>query len=140
MGSEKKGGNLNFFFLGYFLIETPEPPKSCELRNDTILEVVCVAGFDGGLTQHFLLEVVGGNPIYTSSDTTKSIPEIIDNEISTMNDQVRVLKEYSYMYYIYMTQTHFFTLRVYYVLVFMCVEYEIRCCLLLYGIVFRPSY
>lgn len=68
-------------------IETPEPPKSCELRNDTILEVVCVAGYDGGLTQHFLLEVVGGNPIY-STEVTRVGQDIIDNEISTMNDQV----------------------------------------------------
>lgn len=67
-------------------VETPDPPKSCELRNDTILEVVCVAGFDGGLAQHFVLEVVGGNPIY--SDTTKMLPNTLDNEISTMNDQV----------------------------------------------------
>ncbi|KAJ6639885.1 Hemicentin-2 [Pseudolycoriella hygida] len=77
--------------------ETPEPPKSCELRNDTILEVVCVAGYDGGLTQHFLLEVVGGNPIY-STEVTRVGQDIIDNEISTMNDQattapLRRLKE-----------------------------------------------
>lgn len=45
-----------------------------------------MAGFDGGLTQHFVLEVVGGNPIY--SDTTRSFPNTMDNEISTMNDQV----------------------------------------------------
>ncbi|KAG4079950.1 hypothetical protein HA402_006262 [Bradysia odoriphaga] len=77
--------------------KTPEPPKSCELRNDTILEVVCVAGYDGGLTQHFLLEVVGGNPIY-STEVTRVGQDIIDNEISTMNDQattapLRRLKE-----------------------------------------------
>lgn len=85
----------NFFFCLNHLyhcylhhgIETPEPPKSCELRNDTILEVVCVAGYDGGLTQHFLLEVVGGNPIY-STEVTKVGQDITDNEISTMNDQV----------------------------------------------------
>ncbi|XP_055853448.1 hemicentin-1 isoform X2 [Episyrphus balteatus] len=67
---------------------TPEAPKGCELRNDTFLEVVCVAGSDGGLLQHFLLEVIGGNPIY-SSDTTRTFtePETNDNEISTMNDQ-----------------------------------------------------
>ncbi|XP_055908823.1 hemicentin-1 isoform X2 [Eupeodes corollae] len=67
---------------------TPEAPKGCELRNDTFLEVVCVAGSDGGLMQEFLLEVIGGNPIY-SSDTTRTFtePETNDNEISTMNDQ-----------------------------------------------------
>lgn len=71
-------------------IETPDPPKSCEIRNDTMLEVVCVPGYDGGLTQHFLLEVVGGNPIY-NLDTTRGIQDI-DNEISTMNDQVKINK------------------------------------------------
>ena len=73
----------------FICAETPEPPKSCELRNDTILEVVCVAGFDGGLSQSFLLEVVGGIPIY-NSDATKSMPDMRENEISTMNDQVCV--------------------------------------------------
>lgn len=82
-----------FYFTIFLLLcndtETPEPPKSCELRNDTMLEVVCIPGYDGGLTQHFLLEVVGGNPLY-SLDTTRSIQDI-DNEISTMNDQVPTL-------------------------------------------------
>lgn len=47
-----------------------------------------MAGYDGGLAQHFVLEVVGGNPIYT--DTTRSFPNTMDNEISTMNDQVYI--------------------------------------------------
>lgn len=66
----------------------------CELHNDTILEVVCTAGFDGGLAQHFLLEVVGGTPVY-SSETTRSSTSDFDNEISTMNDQVS--KHYKYI-------------------------------------------
>lgn len=90
---QTKAETKNFFCLNHLYhcylhhgIETPEPPKSCELRNDTIMEVVCVAGYDGGLTQHFLLEVVGGNPIY-STEVTRVGQDIIDNEISTMNDQ-----------------------------------------------------
>ncbi|SPP80624.1 uncharacterized protein LOC117582815 isoform X4 [Drosophila guanche] len=76
---------------------TPEAPKACELRNDTILEVVCVAGSDGGLSQYFMLEVVGGDLLY-SSDSGATGPSqgrgqfgeaigLGDNEISTLNDQ-----------------------------------------------------
>lgn len=37
----------------------PHPPRNCTLWNQTAdsVEVSCVAGFDGGLPQHFLLEV-----------------------------------------------------------------------------------
>ncbi|CAO1422538.1 unnamed protein product [Diamesa serratosioi] len=67
--------------------KVPEPPRSCELRNDTILELMCIAGNDGGLQQHFLLEVVGATSLYFNLDSTRSTHEILDNEISTMNDQ-----------------------------------------------------
>lgn len=67
----------------------PEPPRSCELRNDSSLEVVCQPGNDGGLQQHFVLEAVGATPMYFNNlDSTRSTHEILDNEISTMNDQV----------------------------------------------------
>jgi hypothetical protein len=75
-------------------VETPDPPRYCELHNDTMLEVVCTAGYDGGLTQHFLLEVVGGASIYNSPTTHTS--NDIDNEIPTMNDQVNELFMYIY--------------------------------------------
>ncbi|XP_046869638.1 nephrin isoform X4 [Drosophila willistoni] len=70
----------------------PEAPKACELRNDTVLEVVCVAGSDGGLSQYFMLEVVGGDLLYASETAAAGLPrgqfgESIDNEISTLNDQ-----------------------------------------------------
>ncbi|XP_058985575.1 uncharacterized protein LOC109612281 isoform X2 [Musca domestica] len=67
----------------------PETPRSCELRNDTVLEVVCVAGSDGGLSQYFVLEVVGGDPMYGVNDATRSFNDANpgENEISTMNDQ-----------------------------------------------------
>ncbi|XP_053660841.1 nephrin [Anopheles marshallii] len=66
----------------------PDAPRNCELHNDTVLEVVCLAGSDGGLMQSFLLEVVGGvaPPAY-NLDFTRGPPTEIDNEISTMNDQ-----------------------------------------------------
>lgn len=57
--------------------------------------MVCQPGSDGGLVQSFLLEVVGGAPpplLYgaaSSLDYTRGPPtEMLDNEISTMNDQV----------------------------------------------------
>uniref|UniRef100_A0A4Y0B5I7 Ig-like domain-containing protein n=1 Tax=Anopheles funestus TaxID=62324 RepID=A0A4Y0B5I7_ANOFN len=66
----------------------PDPPRNCELHNDTVLEVVCLAGSDGGLMQSFLLEVVGGMaPSAYNLDFTRGPPTEIDNEISTMNDQ-----------------------------------------------------
>ncbi|XP_055373639.1 B-cell receptor CD22 [Condylostylus longicornis] len=63
----------------------PESPKFCELRNETSLEVVCIAGSDGGLSQHFLLEVVGGNPVDFNE---------VDSEVSTMNDQATLAPLY----------------------------------------------
>ncbi|XP_058811961.1 uncharacterized protein LOC131676713 isoform X3 [Topomyia yanbarensis] len=66
----------------------PETPRNCELHNDTVPEVVCQAGNDGGLLQSFLLEVIGGAvPALFNLDYTRSPPTEIDNEISTMNDQ-----------------------------------------------------
>jgi hypothetical protein len=69
----------------------PEPPRLCELRNDSNLEVVCQPGNDGGLQQHFVLEAVGATSMYFNNlDSTRSTQDILDNEISTMNDQVRI--------------------------------------------------
>uniref|UniRef100_A0AAG5CS19 Ig-like domain-containing protein n=1 Tax=Anopheles atroparvus TaxID=41427 RepID=A0AAG5CS19_ANOAO len=66
----------------------PDTPRNCELHNDTVPEVVCQAGSDGGLMQSFLLEVVGGSaPLAYNLDYTRGPPTEIDNEISTMNDQ-----------------------------------------------------
>lgn len=85
--------------LFFRLPELPDPPKFCELRNDTIFEVVCTAGSDGGLAQYFLLEVVGGNPVSPDPNRIDFLDNNINNnEISTMNDQattapVRRMKE-----------------------------------------------
>lgn len=40
-------------------LESPDPPQNCGVHNSSAgrLEVVCVAGNDGGLAQHFVLEV-----------------------------------------------------------------------------------
>lgn len=73
----------------------PEPPRLCELRNDSSLEVVCQPGNDGGLQQHFVLEAVGATSMYFNNlDSTRSTHEILDNEISTMNDQVRTFRHF----------------------------------------------
>uniref|UniRef100_A0A1B0GE06 Ig-like domain-containing protein n=1 Tax=Glossina morsitans morsitans TaxID=37546 RepID=A0A1B0GE06_GLOMM len=67
----------------------PESPKACEVRNDTILEVVCIAGNDGGLSQYFVLEVIGGD-FLENTDILPSINDVVggaDSEVSTMNDQ-----------------------------------------------------
>ena len=86
--------------------ETPEPPTMCQLQNDTVLEVVCTAGGDGGLMQHFLLEVINSGPVSppppppTDPSTDSDLGEgggvhkavVFDmennNELSTLNDQV----------------------------------------------------
>jgi hypothetical protein len=92
--------NININYLGHLLNHTttvylssgvPEPPRLCELRNDSNLEVVCQPGNDGGLQQHFVLEAVGATSMYFNNlDSTRSTHDILDNEISTMNDQVRL--------------------------------------------------
>lgn len=65
----------------------------CELRNDSVMEVICQAGHDGGLQQHFVLEAIGATNSYFNNnlDSTRSTHEIVDNEISTMNDQVSII-------------------------------------------------
>lgn len=93
-GTEFNSENTNwmiylFFFLrfSYLPLELPEQPKHCELRNDTIFEVVCAPGNDGGLPQYFLLEVVGGNPVSPDFSRNDFDNNMNTNEISTMNDQ-----------------------------------------------------
>lgn len=75
------------FYSIYFRPELPEQPRQCELRNDTIFEVVCSVGSDGGLPQYFLLEVVGGNPVSPDFNRNDFDNNLNTNEISTMNDQ-----------------------------------------------------
>jgi len=45
-----------------------------------------MAGFDGGLTQHFLIEMIGSPRIF-HRDPNREL-EDINNEISTINEQV----------------------------------------------------
>jgi len=76
----------------YTTIGVPEVPRHCELRNDSVMEVICQAGHDGGLQQHFVLEAIGATSTYFNNlESTRSTHEIVDNEISTMNDQVSIV-------------------------------------------------
>ncbi|XP_026468220.1 hemicentin-2-like, partial [Ctenocephalides felis] len=77
--------------------KVPQPPGNCILSEQTgSLDLTCTPGFDGGLHQHFLLEVISaanteGMSASSSSSlstvTTRRHPADADNEISTMNDQ-----------------------------------------------------
>jgi len=69
---------------GFCTAETPQPPEDCVLRNRSNggLEVQCVAGYDGDLPQHFMLEV-SESPVYP--DTTPPTQKY-GNQV-TMNDQ-----------------------------------------------------
>ncbi|XP_066997065.2 neural cell adhesion molecule 2 [Anabrus simplex] len=61
---------------------TPQPPGQCQLRNQTSerLEVLCEAGSDGDLPQHFVLEV-------SEAPVTSSPPSRAGVSLSTLNDQ-----------------------------------------------------
>ena len=69
---------------GFYTAETPQPPEDCVLRNRSNggLEVQCVAGFDGDLPQHFMLEI-SESPVYpdTTPPTQKHGSQV------TLNDQ-----------------------------------------------------
>lgn len=58
----------------------PDPPRNCEVSN-RILH--CEPGHDGGLPQRFLLEAL---EVRTSQLLD------VDNEISTLNDQVSAVR------------------------------------------------
>lgn len=85
--------SLTDYIFSIFL-GVPDVPKHCELRNDSVMEVICQAGHDGGLQQHFVLEAIGAtsNLYFNNLDSTRSTHELLDNEISTMNDQVSVTR------------------------------------------------
>jgi hypothetical protein len=88
-----------FSLLTFNNLGVPEPPRLCELRNDSVMEVICQAGYDGGLQQHFVLEAIGATSTYFNNlDSTRSTHEILDNEISTMNDQVSSVYIYNCVY------------------------------------------
>ena len=57
-------------------IEAPQPPVDCSVHNEsTALEVNCIPGSDGGLPQHFLLEVrtaQEGRELFQTSQTLQT--------------------------------------------------------------------
>lgn len=57
--------HIIFFMKHFFISGKPFPVKNCTLSNQTTssVEVFCLPGFDGGLPQHFLLELYSGNSV-----------------------------------------------------------------------------
>lgn len=55
----------------------PDPPTNCSVVNQTTdsLEVQCLPGFNGGLQQHFLLEVTDIQTKLLLANATDKIPE-----------------------------------------------------------------
>lgn len=63
-----------FCAVWYFFIGRPDPLTNCTVLNhtSTAFQVECVEGFDGGLEQHFVVEVYPmGKRQYTSSIKSK---------------------------------------------------------------------
>ncbi|KAJ8711949.1 hypothetical protein PYW08_008903 [Mythimna loreyi] len=65
----------------------PSPPRNCTakrllLRSEPHLSVKCTAGYDGGLTQHFTLDVLGENGRVLGNTTANFIDLIVWFNIS----------------------------------------------------------
>ncbi|KAH9642571.1 hypothetical protein HF086_011164 [Spodoptera exigua] len=59
----------------------PSPPRNCTakriiLHNEALLSVKCAAGYDGGLNQHFTLDILGENG-RTLANTTANFMDMI---------------------------------------------------------------
>ncbi|XP_015589781.1 uncharacterized protein LOC107265151 isoform X5 [Cephus cinctus] len=60
--SNSVGRQLSPCIFNVIPAKAPQSPLDCSLHNETsALEVNCIPGSDGGLPQHFLLEVRGGS-------------------------------------------------------------------------------
>ena len=57
----------------------PDPPANCSVVNQTTdsLEVECLAGFDGGLEQHFQLEVADLQTGKLLANDSDLLPEFV---------------------------------------------------------------
>ena len=64
--------NHDHYFSG-----PPEAPTNCSVVNQTTdsLEVECLPGFDGGLDQHFVLEVADLQSKVLLANATDKLPE-----------------------------------------------------------------
>lgn len=84
MGTDAVYVQLLLICYGTCASETPQPPEDCTLRNRSSggLEVRCVAGYDGDMPQHFMLEVSESS---VQPDTTP--PSQRQGGQATMNDQ-----------------------------------------------------
>lgn len=65
-----------YIYTCFSFAEVPQPPLDCSLYNESsALEVNCIPGSDGGLPQHFLLEVRGsvvGSELFQTSHTLQT--------------------------------------------------------------------
>ena len=72
---------IKYFYYSYsytiLVIGPPDPPTNCSVVNQTTdsLEVQCLPGFNGGLQQHFLLEVTDIQTKLLLANATDKIPE-----------------------------------------------------------------
>lgn len=88
-----------FYFIlpVYYFKALPEAPSNCEIDNELLS---CEPGHDGGLAQKFLLEALEVRPRESA----------MDNEISTLNDQVSAASRACYRLH-YFSHARFFMLR-----------------------------
>ena len=61
----------------FISIGPPSSPENCQILNHTAenIEVTCVAGFDGGMTQQFLAEVYENDGSRLHLNTSSSEPQ-----------------------------------------------------------------
>lgn len=79
--------NSKILFLHNLLLCILFSSSTMAVAYHPLLYLWLNAGNDGGLTQYFMLEVVGGNPV--NNEIIKDFQDnTLGNEISTMNDQV----------------------------------------------------
>ena len=71
------------------VIGPPDPPTNCSVVNQTTdsLEVQCLPGFNGGLQQHFLLEVTDIQTKLLLANATDKIPEFTASDKYTLSSR-----------------------------------------------------
>ena len=82
----------------FFLTGPPDTPTNCSVVNQTTdsLEVECLPGFNGGLEQHFLLEVIDLQTKVLLANATDKLPEFTASRILKHSKMYWTSKCYSY--------------------------------------------
>lgn len=80
-----------------FILARPSPPRNCSLKtsNNTegdsnLLQVYCVAGYDGGLPQSFVLEAL--DPVTGKTRYTESVAESGECKTSRFNEDTDTIR------------------------------------------------